>query len=151
MNTPDDVNQNDVSSRQAIDAQKAEAARYATLLEWGTRLGLIALVISFSSYVLGWLQPHVPLQQLPQLWHLSAEQYLLQTAMPTGWGWLALAGKGDVSNLIGIALLAACSLPPLLGLAVLYLRRGDRAYAVICALVALVVALAASGVLTAGH
>jgi ABC-type glycerol-3-phosphate transport system permease component len=37
----------------------------------------------------------------------------------------ALAHKGDLSNLIGIALLAGCSLPPLLGLIPMYLKRRD--------------------------
>ena len=62
-----------------------------------------------------------------------------------------MAYKGDLSNLIGIALLAGCSLPPLLGLIPLYLKRRDYAYAGISAFVAMVLVLAASGILTGGH
>jgi hypothetical protein len=131
--------------------RQAEALRYALLLDWGTRLGVIALFLSFSCYVLGLLTPHVPLDQLPSLWGLPAKTYLERTGTPTGWGWVSLMGTGDMSNLIGVALLAACSVPPLLGLIPLYMRRKDYLYAALCSLIVLVLALAASGVLTAGH
>lgn len=130
---------------------QAEALRYAFLLDWGTRIGLLALVISFVAYVFELLVAHVPLDQLPHAWHLPVGAYLEKTATPTGWGWLALAHKGDLSGLIGISLLAGCSLPPLLGLIPMYLKQGDRVYAAICAAIVLVLVLAASGVLTAGH
>ncbi|MBP6644805.1 MAG: hypothetical protein KA207_03055 [Burkholderiaceae bacterium] len=131
--------------------RQTEALRYALLLDWGTRLGVIALFLSFSCYVLGLLTPHVPLDQLPSLWGLPAKTYLERTGTPTGWGWVSLMGTGDMSNLIGVALLAACSVPPLLGLIPLYMRRKDYLYAALCSLIVLVLALAASGVLTAGH
>lgn len=54
-------------------------------------------------------------------------------------------------NLVGIALLAGCSMPALLGLIPLYVQRRDYAYAGICALIALVLVLAASGILSGGH
>jgi hypothetical protein len=128
-----------------------ESERYATLLDWGTRVGLALLVLSFFTYVLGFVSPLVPLEQLPRLWNLPVKTYLEQSGMPTGWGWLAMAGKGDLANLVGIGILAGCSLPPLLGLIPIYIRRRDFVYAGICALVVLVLVLAASGVLTGGH
>ena len=131
--------------------QQAEALRYAFFLDWGARLGLIALILSFAAYMLGILPPHVPLDQLPSVWNLPVATYLERTATPTGWGWLALAHTGDLSNLIGIAILAGCSLPPLLGLIPLYLTRCDYVYAGLCAAIVLVLVLAASGVLTGGH
>ncbi|MDO8767985.1 MAG: hypothetical protein Q7K57_04655 [Burkholderiaceae bacterium] len=131
--------------------QQAEASRYALWLHWGTRVGEVTLVLSFAAYLFGILQPHVPLEQLPSVWNLPLATYLQRTGMPTGWGWLALAGEGDLSNLIGISLLAGCSLPPLLGLIPLYLKRRDYVYAGLCALVVTVLVLAASGLLTGGH
>lgn len=131
--------------------QQVEAQRYAHLLDWGARIGVLALVLSFAAYVFGVLPPHVPLEQLPSVWNLPVGAYLQQTATPTGWGWLALAHKGDLSGLIGISILAGCSLPPLLGLIPLYLKRSDYVYAAICAMVSGVLVLAASGVLTGGH
>jgi hypothetical protein len=124
---------------------------YAALLDWGARIGFLLLVASFTVYLLGWRAPHVPVEQLPGLWGQPAAVYLQLTATPTGWGWLGLAHKADLANFLGIALLAACSLPPLLAVIPLYLKQRDRTFAVICALEVAVILLAASGVLTAGH
>ena len=131
--------------------QQLEALRYAYLRDWGARLGVVALIVSFAAYAFGLLTPHVPLEQLPTVWNLPVAAYLQQTATPTGWGWLALAHKGDLSGLIGISILAGCSLPPLMGLIPLYLKRRDYVYASISAVVVAVLVLAASGVLTGGH
>lgn len=131
--------------------QQQEALRYAQLLDWGTRLGVLALIVSFAAYMLGLLPPHVPLEQLPNVWNLPVGAYLQQTSTPTGWGWLTLAHKGDLSGLIGISILAGCSLPPLMGLIPLFLKRRDYAYAAMCAMVIAVLLLAASGILTGGH
>ncbi|TXT36739.1 MAG: hypothetical protein FD135_4076 [Comamonadaceae bacterium] len=142
---------NSKTTQTHAQAQHAEALRYAFLLDWSSRLGVLALLLSFALYVSGLLTPHVPLDQLPSLWNLSASDYLQRTASPTGWGWLALAHRGDYSNLIGIALLSGCSVAPLLGVLALYFQRKDFVYASICATILLVLLLAASGVLTAGH
>jgi hypothetical protein len=47
-------------------------------------------------------------------------------------GWLGLAHRADMSGLLGIAVLAGCSVPCLLALVPSYLRRGDRAMAWLC-------------------
>jgi len=140
-----------MASPENTQRQKLEAARYALLLDWGTRVGLVVLVLGFAAYVFGFITPLVSLDQLPQLWDKPVAVYLKTTGTPTGWGWLALAGKGDMLNLVGIAILAGCSLPPLLGLIPLYLKRRDYAYAVLCAAIVLVLILAASGILSTGH
>ncbi len=131
--------------------QQAEALRYAFLLGWGTRIGLALLVLGFAAYLLGLSAPLVPLDQLPALWKLPVASYLERTGTPTGWGWLALLGRGDMFNLVGIGLLAGTSIPALLGLIPLYLRRQDHAYLSICTLIVAVQILAASGILGAGH
>jgi hypothetical protein len=132
-------------------AQSFAQRLYASLLDWGARFGLLMLVLGFALYMLGVLVPLVPVEQMPGLWSQPAASYLQHTGTPTGWGWLALAHKGDLLNLAGIALLAGCSLPPLLGAAWLYLKQRDWPMATICLLVVAVIVLAASGVLTAGH
>ena len=139
------------STPENIQLQKAEASLYALLLDWGTRVGLAVLVLGFAAYVLGFITPFVSLEQLPQLWNQPVAIYLQKTGTPTGWGWLALARKGDMLNLVGIAILAGCSIPPLLGLTALYIKRRDHAYAGICAGIVVVLVLAASGVLSGGH
>jgi VIT1/CCC1 family predicted Fe2+/Mn2+ transporter len=142
---------NTQSSALHAEQEQAEASRYAHLLDWGAHIGLSALIVSFAAYVFGFLTPLVPLEQLPSVWNLPLATYLQRTGTPTGWGWVALAHKGDFSNLIGISLLAGCSLAPLVGLIFLYIKRRDFVYAVICALVLMVLVLAASGILTGRH
>lgn len=127
---------------------KEAAFHYARWLEWGVRAGVVVLLVGFIAYISGLLPAHVPLEQLPQFWHLPASTYLEKTATPTGWGWLALAYKGDLSGLLGISILLGCSLLPLMRLLVLYIQRRDRVYAGITLAIAGVMVLAASGVLT---
>ena len=131
-------------------ATPLEQLRYARLLDWGTRLGLLVLVLSFAAYAFGLVSPHVPLERLPQLWAHPVAQYLQETQSPAGWGWLALVHRGDVVALVGIAILSGCSLVCLLALVPLYLRRGDRAFAALCLAEVVVVLLAASGWLSGG-
>jgi hypothetical protein len=135
----------------AAALQGDEQLRYARWLEWGTRAGLAILLLSFAAYLGGVVPSHVPRAHLPELWSLPVGQYLQRTGTPAGWGWLRLAGHGDMANLVGIALLASCSLPPLLALVPLHLRRGDRIYAALCLAEIAVLVLAASGVLHGGH
>ena len=131
--------------------QSEEQLRYARLLDLGTRVGLALLVVSFALYVSGWVAPLVPLEQLPALWHHPSARYVDLTGTPTGWGWLGVVDRSDIAGLAGIAVLASCSLPALAALVPLYLRRGDRVHAALCAAVAGVVVLAASGLLAQGH
>lgn len=132
-------------------AQSTEQLRYATLLDFCTRIGLVVLVLSFAAYVTGLLEPLVPLERLPELWSQPVGSYLTQTQMPTGWGWLAHVGKGDVVGLLGIVILAGCSVLCLLALVPHYLRRGDKAYVALCLAEVAVVLLAASGLISGGH
>ncbi len=135
----------------AVIVQSREQLLYARLLDWGTALGLLVLVASFTAYLAGWLPPRVPVHELPALWHHPVDEFTRLTGSPLGWAWLAELQRGDLAGLLGIGLLAACSLPSLAALVPLYLRAGDRAYAAICLAEIVVLSLAASGVLSAGH
>lgn len=131
--------------------QLPEQLLYARLLDWGTRLGLLVLAVTFAAYLTGWLAPLVPVHELPALWHLPADEFARATGTPIGWDWLAQLRHGDLAGLLGIALLAGCSMPSLLALASRYVRAGDRAFAAICLAETAVLLLAASGVLSTGH
>lgn len=143
----------DERSRQAPTSvtQPPENLRYARLLDGGTRLGLLVLVLSFAAYLSGLMQAHVPVDRLPELWGHPVRQYLELTQAPTGWGWVALIARGDVAALAGIVVLSGCSLLALGGLVPIYWRRGDRIYAFLCGLEIIVIVLAASGWLSGGH
>jgi hypothetical protein len=125
--------------------------RYAQVLDGGTRLGLVLLLASFVLYVAGVLPPHVPLERLPELWHLPVGRYLELTGAPTGWSWLALLHRGDVLGLSGIALLAGWSAVCLLSLLPIYRARGEAFYVGLCLAQVVVLLMAASGLLGAGH
>jgi hypothetical protein len=131
--------------------QPPEQLRYARLLDWGTRVGLVVLLLSFAAYVLGLAESHVPVAQLPELWIHPVGRFLELTNSPTGWGWLALVHRGDIAGMLGIAILAGSSVLCLLALVPLYLARGDRAFAAVCLAEVAVVLFAASGLLTGGH
>lgn len=128
-----------------------EQLRYARILDLASRIGFVALVAGFVAYVLGWLEAHVTVDQLPQLWTLPLSEYLVRTETPAGWGWIARLHKGEFAALVGIAILAGCSALCLAAIVPVYARRRDRVYAGICILEIVVLLLAASGVLTVGH
>jgi len=125
----------------------ADQLRYATLLSWGTRLGIVILTGSFAAYVFGLLPAFIPVEQMPSLWTLPAHEYLDKTGTGTGWYWISRLANGEFASLLGIATLAACSIAGLGALIPDYVRRRDFAYAVICLLSIAVVLLAASGAL----
>lgn len=140
-----------VASTTTRHAQPAEQLRYAAWLEWGTRAGLAVLVVSFAAYVFGLLPSLVPPQDLAQVWGLPVTQYLQRTGAPTGWGWVSNLGRGDAAALLGIVILAGCSVPALLALVPSSWRKGDKAFAAMCVAEVIIVVLAATGWLTSGH
>lgn len=129
----------------ALDAQR----RYARWLAWGVRLGLGLLAVTFVAYAGGFIAPHVPIEQLPQLWSRPASDLLQQTGVRAGWGWAAFLGRADMMVLAAIALLSTCSLACLAAAIPVFARQGERALVAICVLEILVVALAASGLFAA--
>ncbi len=128
-----------------------EQRRYATLLDWGARSGLVILAVSFLAYVFGWMPAHVPLDQLPNFWSLPTGEYLRQTNSPTGWAWVSRLGEGDFAALLGIAWLSGCSLVCLLAVMPIYARGRDNIFVAICVIALLVQLAAASGMLHSGH
>lgn len=130
---------------------RIEQLRYARLLDVTSRLGFVALLAGFLAYVTGWLDLHVTVTELPQLWSLPLGEYLARTKSPTGWAWLAHLHKGEYAGLLGIALLSGGSIVCLASIVPLYARRRDSVYAILCLLEILVLLVAASGAVMPGH
>lgn len=145
------MNQGHVEASPTAVAVDEVQLRYARLLDWGTRIGLAALVISFVVYNTGVLRSQVPRHRLPELWDLPVARYLELTGAPTGWQWITMLQHGDVLGFVGIAVLAGCSGVCLLSLLPLYRRRGDRAYLGLCLAQIAVLLVAAAGVFGGGH
>ena len=93
----------------------------------------------------GLLTPVVPMEKLPSLWRLSADQYLAATGVSQGWAWLAHLNRADMLAILGVACLALCSLPCVLALVPLYWSRGDRVYVLLCVAQVVVLLVSASG------
>ncbi|HVO08436.1 MAG TPA: hypothetical protein VMT83_16710 [Burkholderiaceae bacterium] len=136
---------------EQVVVQPPEQLRYARLLEWGTRVGMAVLLLSFAAYVLGLAESHVPVAKLPELWIHPVGRFLELTQSPTGWGWLALLHRGDIAGLLGIAILSGASVLCLLALVPIYLARGERIFAAVCLAEVAVVVLAASDWLAGPH
>jgi len=128
-----------------------EQQLYARWLDWGTRLGLAALVLSYLAYALAWVEPLVPLERLPQVWTLPVERYIELTGAPSGWQWVFRLDKGDYLNLIGVGVLALITALCYLRVFVLFFRRGERLHAALAALQIMVLLAAASGLLDWTH
>lgn len=124
--------------------------RYADTLFYGALLGFVTMLVTYALYVFGVLTPQIPLEEMPRLWSQSAAAYRAAGNIPQGWGWLALVGKGDLCNFIGIAFLAALTIICFVQLAIGLLRQKQWIMAIIAILEVLVLSLAASGVLVAG-
>lgn len=133
------------------DEQPPEQRRYATLLEWCTRIGLVLTVLAFAIYVSGIAPARVAPERLASLWHLPVHEFLRATGGERGLGWLTQLAHGDMAALAGIAFLAGCSLVPLIDLVRVSLARGERAFAALGAAEIAVIVLAASGWIGGGH
>jgi hypothetical protein len=81
----------------------------------------------------------------------DAEGYLEKFGIQPGWWWLGQIGKGDFANFIGIAFLAAVTIACYLRIIPILFSKNDTIYGVIALLEVVVLSLAASGLLKAGH
>ena len=128
-----------------------EKLAYAALLSIGTIVSLILLPVCFVIYLTGLLEPHVALAELPSYWSLPLRDYLEQTNYDAGWSWLGMLNKGDFLNFIPIALLSGLTIFCYIRIIPIFIKDKHTPYVVISVLEILILLLAASGVLTAGH
>jgi hypothetical protein len=116
---------------------------YARWVDIGTRIGFLLLVGTFAIYVFGLLDPLVPPQELARLWGLPVDRYVAAVKGPTGWGWLALLGRSDYLNYVGVALLASISIAAYARIVPTLIALGDRTYAALAAVQVLILVAAA--------
>ena len=140
-------------------APPEEQMLYAAWLEKGMLFGLVLLVISFALYLFGIIAPAVPLDQLAYYWTLPAADYVaavnsdflqMEKAL-TGWAWLKLISKGDFLNFLPIAILSGITILCYLAMVPVFWKKKDKAYLLMSIAEVLILVLAASGLLTAGH
>ncbi len=126
-----------------------EQLTYANILQLGAWTGIFLLFASYAIYVLGVMDPHIPLETIPTLWTKGVHAYT-EAGAPVGWTWLGLLGTGDYLNFIGLALLALLTIVCYLILIPGFIRHKDWTYAFICIAEVVVLAVAASGILGSG-
>jgi len=149
-----------MTKNEYVPRTSGEQLLYARLLAAGMFTGLGLLLVTFALYVTGIIEPAVPIHALPEYWGLSADhyselinaQYLHREHALTGWWWLSALQHGEYLNFLGIALLATVTIICFVGIIPTLLRKRDWIYAAIAVAETIILALAASGLLsTGGH
>jgi hypothetical protein len=148
-----------MNSEAKTQETQSEQILYAKVLGIGMSIGLVTLFITFGLYVSGILAPAVPLDEVPNYWNQGVDEYLEvvnrnylhMEHSPTGWAWITMLAKGDFLNFVGIAILAGITIICYLAIVPTLLRKKDGAYLTMAIVEALVLALAASGLLAVGH
>jgi hypothetical protein len=128
-----------------------EQLAYANLLDIGMKVGLAGLLIAFVIYLLQILPPYVPINELPALWKLNLHEYLETTKIKQGWFWITMLRYGDFLTFLPICFLAFVTIFCFLRIIPIFLKKGDKIYAFLSLLQALILLLAASGFLKVGH
>jgi len=127
-----------------------EQLLYASILEKGMYLGLLILLVTYALYAFGIVTPYIPLQEIPKCWTMDVHHYLETCKIEEGWAWLSMVRYGDFMNFIGIAMLAGVTMVCFLAIAPVLWKQNDRVYACLSLVEAIILAVAASGILGAG-
>ncbi|MDO8281250.1 MAG: hypothetical protein Q7U10_01280 [Thermodesulfovibrionia bacterium] len=129
-----------------------EQVIYANILNKGMIVGLIGLVVSFTVYALGILEPIIPIDQVQNYWNLpgGVAEYLEKTGIHTGWAWAGNLNHGDMLNFLPIAFLSFLTIICYLAILPGLIRKKDTAYIIFAIIEVIVLAGASSGLLNAG-
>ncbi len=123
---------------------------YANILDWGMKIGLIGMIITFLVYILKLLPAYIPIEEISLYWGLNVHQYLEVTKIPSGWGWLSLASKGEFLNFFPIVFLAGLTIICYIRILPIYFKKKDNLYGFLIFIQVLILLLAASGILKVG-
>jgi len=127
-----------------------EQILYARVLEKGMYFGLLLLIITYVIYVTGIVKPYVPVGEVSNYWSMGVSKYLHEANIPHGWGWLRLVSYSDFLNFIPVALLAGTTILCFISVVPVLWKQNDKVYAVLGLLEAIILGVAASGILGAG-
>jgi len=129
---------------------RPEQILYANLLEKGMLIGLILVLVTYLVYVTGLLKPYIPLEEVSGCWQMNVHEYLEHCRIHPGWAWLGMVGHGDFLNFIGIALLGGITIVCFAAIVPILWRQNDKLYALFAVLEAVILGVAASGILGSG-
>lgn len=136
-----------------------EQVLYADVLEKGMYAGLLLMVITFALYVMRIIPPIVPRSEISAYWSMPVHDYLVAIntnflhweTLPTGWSWVKLLGYGDFLNFMPVAILSGITIVCYIVIAPGLFGRGDKAMGIMAIAEAVILSLAASGLLSVGH
>lgn len=120
---------------------------YANILRWVVVAGLVFMTVSFGLYVTGAVHSEVEVRRVPELWHLGTHELRDAVGGSTGWSWLSTRITGTSLAFAAVAYFPAAMAAVAAATAGLYRKRRQRAYTFFAIAEALVLALAASGLL----
>jgi hypothetical protein len=123
---------------------------YARLVARLVAVGLALLVIAYGLYISGMLPAKVPVAEIPEYWHLDAQDYSAATDTPRGWTWPGNLHRGDSFAFGALAFMAGVSIMCLVAVLPYFLRRRDFAYASVVLAEVAVLVIAAGGFLGGG-
>ena len=136
-----------------------EMILYAGVLERGMYTGLLLMFVTFLLYIFGVLEPVVPLERIDSFWNQPVHDNLVQVnrvflgwdELPIGWSWVKLLGYGYYLNFLSVELLSGVTILCYLFIVPGMFQRKDYWMASIALAEALILILAASGLLAVGH
>ncbi|MFH2128977.1 MAG: DUF1634 domain-containing protein [bacterium] len=138
-------------SKNVSLAATPEQVLYAKFLNKGMLVGLLILFITFAIYVFGLIDPYIAVGKISEYWALDVTTYLERANIPNGWGWVAMVNYADFLNFVGIAILAGITILCYAAIIPTLLKNNDKLYALLATLEVIVLASAASGLLSVGH
>ena len=124
---------------------------YARLLVWLVRIGLSFIFAAFGLYALEIRPSAITLAEVPELWTLSADELSEAADVALGWSWVAGIADGRVLSFASLVVFPAGTIVLITIAVALYLRDRDRTYALVAALESVILIVAATGILSAGH
>ncbi len=95
---------------------------YARMIGWLVSVSLSALVAAFVLYVSGLLPSSLPVEAIPELWHLSASDYAAATNRTIGWQWITQIADGRYLVYLSLVLFPAGTMLLVAIASPLYLR-----------------------------
>lgn len=138
-----------------VDSEKSLQARpeqvvYAGILEKGMLFGLVLVLVTYLIYVFGIMKPYVSMNTITDSWQMNVHDYLQHCGIKAGWAWVSMVGYGDFLNFVGIALLAGVTVICFLAIVPVLWKENDKLYAAFALLEAIILGVAASGILGSG-
>jgi hypothetical protein len=124
---------------------------YARILGYGTKISILVIAAAYIAYITGILPHYIEFDKIVELWGKKSHKFVEETNTPLGWEWIGLVMYGDFLNLLLLTFLSFLTIICYLAIIPVLVAKKDFIYFVIALLEVVVLLLAASGLIVAGH